>query len=169
MRKFKLYYDKDLEESWLQSMCEKGWALQSFVLGVYTFEPCEPGEYIYRIDLMPATFREQQAFLAFMRELGVEPVDKWYRWCYLRRRAAEGPFELYSDAESQIALYSRIRRFFLGALILESICLMIELTAALQTREPLFWAFSGLLFALVLGFARIVKKCGGKIRRLQGQ
>ena len=34
MKRFRLYYDKDLEEAWLQEMDAAGWALQSFRLGV---------------------------------------------------------------------------------------------------------------------------------------
>lgn len=167
MRKFKLYYDKDEEEAWLQSMCAKGWAFQKFFLGVYTFEPCEPGEYTYRIDLMANSFQEQEQYKAFMRETGVEPVAQWYRWCYLRRKASEGPFELYSDVDSMIAHYSRIRRFFTGALVLEAICLLTEINGLLTTGEPVFWFFTGLILAFVVVIASAVHKCGHKIRGLR--
>lgn len=168
MRKFKMYFDKDTEEAWLQSMCEQGWAFKSFFLGLYTFEPCQPGEYIYRIDLMAGKWVEQERFLAFMREAGVEPVGKWYRWCYLRRKASEGPFELYSDAESKIAHYTRIRRFFLGAMVFEIICSLTELNGALQTGETILWVFFGTLSFFVFALARMALQCSRKIRRLQG-
>ena len=52
MKKFRLYYDKDKETQWLQHMANQGWALETFFLGVYTFVPCEPGEYRYQIDFL---------------------------------------------------------------------------------------------------------------------
>ncbi|NCB32134.1 MAG: DUF2812 domain-containing protein [Clostridia bacterium] len=167
MRKFKLYYDKDAEEAWLQSMSAGGWAFKHFCMGVYTFEPSEPGEYIYRIDLMPGDAREQEQFTAFMRDAGIEPVGKWYRWVYLRRQAAEGPFELYTDADSKIAHYSRIRRFFGGVLALELLCMAMEMNAALATGRALFWCFTGLLLAIVLVLFRMVLKCNRKIATLR--
>ena len=51
MRKFRLYYDKDKEEIWLNQMCSKGWGMTRFFMGVYTFEPCIPDEYTYQVDL----------------------------------------------------------------------------------------------------------------------
>ena len=53
MVKFRLYYDKDKEQDWLMEMVNRGWAVKKFFLGFYTFEPCEPGEYIYQIKLYP--------------------------------------------------------------------------------------------------------------------
>lgn len=167
MRTFRLYYDKDAEEAWLQSMSAQGWAFKGFFLGVYTFEPCERGEYIYRIDLMPSDREVREDFAAFMGEMGVDVVARWYRWVYLRRKAAEGPFDLYTDAESQIALYSRIRRFFFAAMVLEALCFFAEIKAALETGRALFWLFSGLLLALVLTFLRIILKSGRKIQALR--
>ena len=50
MRKFRLYYDKEKEEEWLNEMCRKGWGMTNFFLGFYTFEPCASGEYTYQVD-----------------------------------------------------------------------------------------------------------------------
>ena len=52
MKKFKLYYDKDKEEAFLNEMSAKGYAMKRFFLGLYTFEKCRPGEYTYRVDLI---------------------------------------------------------------------------------------------------------------------
>ena len=54
LHRWKLYFDKDLEESWLNQLAQQGWGMSSFCLGRYTFEPIEPGEYIYRVDLLPS-------------------------------------------------------------------------------------------------------------------
>ena len=105
MLKFKLYYDKDEEENWLKKMCLNGWAFKSFFLGFYTFEKCEPGEYNYQIDLLDSWNGEKSDYKDFMKDAGVEIVSQWWRWVYLKKRASDGPFEMYSDAESKIVQY----------------------------------------------------------------
>ena len=60
MKKFKLYYDKDKEEAFLNEMSAKGYAMKRFFLGLYTFEKCRPGEYTYRVDLISDKTVEQR-------------------------------------------------------------------------------------------------------------
>ena len=127
MKKFRLYYDKDKEEKWLNRMCEKGWAMTGFFMGVYTFESCEKSEYIYRID-MPgeigkSSIRDGKAreYISFVEETGAEYVCTWGWWVIFRKKASAGNFELYTDTESQIALYRRIQKLFLWGGLLEII------------------------------------------------
>lgn len=103
MKKFRLYYDKDAEQDWLREMSNQGWAFNKFFLGVYTFEACSSGEYIYQIDILDNWIGDKQNFSEFMEDSGVEVVSQWYLWVYLRKKAADGPFEMYSDTESKIA------------------------------------------------------------------
>lgn len=63
LHRWKLYFDKDLEESWLNQLAQQGWGMSSFCLGRYTFEPIEPGEYIYRVDLLPSRRGEKAGIL----------------------------------------------------------------------------------------------------------
>lgn len=79
MKKVRFYLDKDEEQVWIQEMANKGWALKSFCLGVYTFEPCEAGEYIYQIDLLDNWNGDKRNFADFMSEMDVEVVSQWYR------------------------------------------------------------------------------------------
>ncbi|HOM03003.1 MAG TPA: DUF2812 domain-containing protein [Acetivibrio sp.] len=167
MKKFRLYYDKDIEQDWLQKMSSEGWALKNFFLGVYTFVPCEPGEYIYQIDLLDSWNGAKEDFAAFMEDSGVEVVSQWYRWVYLRRKAEDGPFEMYTDIDSKINQYTRIKDFFLGATIFEAICLLVEIIAAVQTKSFVFGFFSILIGIIVLALLRIVWRCQWKIEQLQ--
>ncbi|HHV28765.1 DUF2812 domain-containing protein [Acetivibrio mesophilus] len=167
MKKFRLYYDKDREQDWLQKMSSEGWALKKFFLGVYTFVPCKPGEYIYQIDLLENWDGDKEDFAAFMEDSGVEVVSQWYRWVFLRKKAEDGPFEMYTDVESKINQYNRIKNFFLAALILEIGCFFIEINAALQTNRPLFWIFAILIGIVAIAFLRIVWRCQWKIEQLQ--
>ena len=119
MIRWKFTYDKDEEQDWLNEYARQGWAMTKFWLGVVTFVPCQPGEYIYQIDLLPGKgllAEDYEGYVIFMDEMGVEVLQRWGRWVYLRKRAGDGPFEVYTDAESRIALYRRIRRMFLWGL-----------------------------------------------------
>ena len=117
LHRWKLYFDKDLEESWLNQLAQQGWGLTSFCLGRYTFEPIEPGEYIYRVDLLPSDEEKKQEYFSL--------------WFFCRRRASEGPFELYSDAPSKASHYGRIARMFFLVALLEIVCALFQIPAIL--------------------------------------
>lgn len=166
MKKFKIYYDKDEEEIWLQKMSSEGWAFKNFFLGVYTFVPCDPGEYIYQIDLID-DIKGKDDFIAFLEDSGVEVVSQWYKWIYLRKKAKDGPFEMYTDIDSKISQYTRIKNFFLAALLLEIGCFFMEVSAAITTPKPLYWFFVILIGAIILAFLRMVWRCKWKIEQLE--
>ena len=49
IRKWFWVWDFEKEERWLNDMAESGWALVSVGFCRYSFERCEPGEYIVRL------------------------------------------------------------------------------------------------------------------------
>ena len=79
MKKFKIYFDKDAENQWINQMAEQGYALTGFKMGMYTFEPCQPGEYIYLIDLIDQTRDSFEEYCADMEKTGAEMVCRWFR------------------------------------------------------------------------------------------
>lgn len=167
MLKFRLYYDKDEEEVWLNVMSQKGWALKKFFLGFYTFEASAPGEYNYQIDLLDNWKGDKEDFASFMEDSGVEVLSQWYRWVYLRKKTVDGPFEMYTDTASKITQYSRIKRFFLVGVIIEILCLWVEINATVHTGEGLFYFFDIILGIIVLVCLRMVWKCSWKIEQLK--
>lgn len=144
MTKFRLYFDKDKETVWLNELAAKGYALTSFFAGFYTFEKTEPGEYIYQIDLGEKLFAVTDDYRSFMEETGVEIVDNWGYWVFLRKKAAEGEFELYTDVDSQIEHYTKIRNMFKVVSIIELICFIVEIICCIQSNEP------ALIFCVIL-------------------
>lgn len=96
-------------------MATEGLNLISLKFGRYTFEKGSPGEYIYRLELLKGdpTDEQSQDYLAFMEDYGVECVDTYMNWAYFRKKAADGPFEIYSDFESKIGHYKRVT-YFIG-------------------------------------------------------
>lgn len=133
----------------------------------YTFEPCEPGEYNYQIDLLDNWNGNKSDYASFMEELGVEVIDQWWRWVYLRKKAADGPFEMYTDAESRINLYRKIINLFKAFLVIEAICCFMELTATIRTGNFVFGIFTVLLGAITLAILNVFWKCKWKIEQLK--
>lgn len=100
----------DKEEKWLNEMAAKGWCLVSVGFCKYEFEECEPGAYKICMQLLnqDITQPESQQYIAFLESTGAEQVGAFQRWVYLRKKAADGEFELFSDYPSRIRHLSRI-------------------------------------------------------------
>ncbi|MBR5093962.1 MAG: DUF2812 domain-containing protein [Oscillospiraceae bacterium] len=102
-------WDFEKEERWLNEMSMQGWALVEVGFARFEFERCEPGEYIVRVEMRPA----DAEYEAFLEEIGAEKIDRMLQWVYYRRRAEEGPFDLFSDIDSRIAHMDRIGKMLL--------------------------------------------------------
>lgn len=140
MIKFRLYLDKDEETKWLNEMADQGWAMKRFLAGFYSFEKCEPGRYIYQVDFGTVS----KEYREFMESVGVELVQTWGFWVFLRKLSLEGQFELYTDVDSSIEHYTKILKMFKVAAIVELICLLIELFMGFRG------AYMGYALALLL-------------------
>ena len=114
----RLYWDYEKEERWLNEMASRGWHFAGHRFGGYHFEQGEPGEWIYRVELLPADPRSaaSQEYLSLLLDTGAEAVTTRARWVYLRRPAAMGPFVLFSDLESRIGHYRRVLKLLTSAL-----------------------------------------------------
>jgi len=106
----KVYINYEREEKWLNDMSAKGLALRDYSWIRYVFEDAPKGEYIYRIELLDhmPSHPESRRYIEFLEETGVEFVASYMRWVYFRKKAADGPFDLYSDIDSKINHYKRI-------------------------------------------------------------
>lgn len=113
------YMDAEKEEAYLNEQAAHGRALTGYFLWRYTFEDCAPGEYIYRIELLDGNAAKQKEYLDFLQDSGIECVQRWCDWVYLRRRAEEGAFELYSDKTSMVHYLQRLLGFYSVLISLE--------------------------------------------------
>jgi len=167
MLKFKLFYDKDAEEDWLRKMSINGWAFKKFFLGIYTFEPSEPGEYTYQIDILDNWNGDKADYEDFMKDAGIEVISQWWRWVYLRKKTEDGPFEMYTDPQSKIAHYTKIMRFFQIFLGIEIVCFVMEFMAAIKSNSMAIGILAGVIGVIVLALLKVVWKCKWKIEQLQ--
>lgn len=167
MTKFRIYFDKDKEVSWLNEMAAKGWAMTSFGGCVYHFEPCRPGEYLYQIDFGDGMFSVSEDYREFMSEAGVEIVCVWGPYVILRRKAEEGAFELYTDVESIMEHYKRIRTMFKIGFILETLCLIMEALAGLVGGNPIGWVAAFFILVVMMVFIRQIVRINGIVAELK--
>ena len=166
MIKFKLYFDKDKETQWLNEMSQKGWAMNGFFAGFYRFEPCEKGKYTYQIDFGNEFFSVSDDYREFMSDSDIEIIQSWGFWVFLRKLSSEGEFQLYTDVDSQIEHYKKIRNMFKAVTVLELICLFIELFSASMTNSPLLWSFVFLILAIIIAFFNITNRTNDIIHEL---
>ncbi len=167
---WKGYFDFEKEERWLNEMAAKGFALTRYTWCRYEFEETEPGEYIYRIELLKEHARhpESRRYIEFTEETGAEYVTSYFRWVYFRKKAALGPFELYSDLESRIGHYRRVRLFWLVLLFLEISASSANARMVLESTRSVFrLALLCLLVALIVIFSYMAARMTVKIRGLE--
>lgn len=112
---YKIFGNYEKEEAWLNQMSSQGWQCVDYFLTRYRFERGKPGEYVYRIQLLENSPRhpESTSYLEFLDDMGIEVFSVYYRWVYLKKKATEGPFELYSDLDSRIKHYRLIMQFLI--------------------------------------------------------
>lgn len=171
MVRFKLTVNKDKETDYLNEMAEKGYSMTGFFAGFYSFEECRPGEYLYQVDISEGMFRVSNDYREFMQEMGVEIVCLWGMWVVLRKKAADGPFVLYTDVESSIEHYEKIRKMFKVVVCIEIICLIMELICVAGGTDwesvMLRLASSSILGALVVVLMREVARVNGILAQLR--
>lgn len=162
MVRFRWCYNTDKETEWLNRMAGQGWAMTGFCLGFYRFERCEPGEYIYQIDETEKFFGVSEDYRQFMEEMGAEIICTWGFSVVLRKKAGEGPFELYTDVESTIEHYSKALNVFATAEAIEAACVLSGIFCAVKRYNTFGWVIAlaaGLFFLTFQGqTARLKKK-----------
>jgi len=159
----KLFIDFEQEERWLNQMESRGLHFIDYTIGRYLFEEGKPGEYIYRIELLDNwhSHPESRAYIRFMEESGIECVSVYTRWVYFRKKASEGPFDLFSDCESRIAHYKRV---LLLAGVVGGMNLVIGITGIQAgTYIPL------INIGLACALTPLVLRLWRKVRKLQAE
>jgi len=160
IKHWKLFWDYEKEEKWLNEKAAKGLAMVSYAVpGRYTFEECQPGEYAYRIELLEhgASNPESLRYIRFIEEQGVEHVDTYLNWVYFRKPADSGPFEIYSDLDARLKHYRRVARLYLTIACIE-LCLASSQIGIFHTslmNGSKLWIVSVVTWSIVLTFTLI--------------
>ncbi|KOS64170.1 DUF2812 domain-containing protein [Lysinibacillus agricola] len=114
-RVYRFFLDYEEEEAWVNDMAEQGWHLKGTILGYFVFEKGEPGQYIYRNELVNG---KSQDYYNFLESMNIECVSKFGVWAYYRKKKSEGPFELFSDSSSKIKYLKSMNRLFISVTFL---------------------------------------------------
>lgn len=172
------------EERWLNDMAALGWNLVDTTGVRYVFEQGTPGEYLYKLELLenlPNT-AESQRYLRFMEDAGIEQVAACGRWVYFRRRAEDGPFDLFSDLDSRITHLRRIRALLLAVLGVELLAVVLQFVAfahvdapdfkqamgpVLSAGDPFFLGIAAFLLVIAVGLAVQIIRIARQIGRLK--
>ena len=99
-------WEFDKEERWLNEMAMAGWVLDSVGWCRYTFRSCEPGEYTVRLEM----HAYDSQYIDFMEQSGAEYIGNVLQWRFFRKKAVEGPFDIFSDIDSRITHLDNIGR-----------------------------------------------------------
>lgn len=169
MKKFRLYLDTEKEIKWLNELSEQGWKLKSFFAGVYTFEECEKGRYLYQEDTTDTLFKVSDEYREFMNDAGIEIVQVWGPWVILCQEKSKGDFELFTDYESKIENQKKILKIFKAVTILELICfVLVVLSAGEGTIAADFFAIL-LIGIFLFAFCRMAFITKANINRLRAE
>lgn len=169
MIKFRLEFDKEKEEVFLNEMCRQGHAAVKFCMGFYTFDECEPGKYIYRIDCSDSLGHVSESYRTFMKEMNVEIVFVWGPWVILRKEASEGEFDLYTDVDSQIENQKKIRKVFKIGGILEALVICYYGIAYSVTGQFAYIPLSLLISIILIAFIVEINSINKRINTLMEQ
>lgn len=110
-------------ERYLNEMSLEGWQCHEIVRDELHFVRGEKNEYTYRVQYFyESRDGEKSDYLRTLSEMGAALVGEYGEVLILRKKTADGAFELYSDLDSQIAALKRrrshSRNMMLGALVL---------------------------------------------------
>ena len=158
-------WDFEKEEKWLNEMAAKGLALVDYSICRYSFEPCEPGEYSFKIQLLEhnPNHPESEQYIRFMEETGAEQVASYLNWVYFRKKTAEGAFELFSDIESKMNHLLLVKKLLLPIGILNiSVAFMNFINLGINAPNYLWAPFinvacAALIFAGISGINKKIK------------
>ncbi|MFB7156010.1 DUF2812 domain-containing protein [Lysinibacillus sp. NPDC056232] len=113
MIKFKIFFDIEKEEQWLNQMLSKGWVCTNInSAGFYTFKNTVDLEQVIRIDFQQDLRREERSnYKQLYEDFGWQALkEKSYDGTYYWFKRKDGNDELFSDNDSQIAKYKRLMK-----------------------------------------------------------
>ena len=148
------------DEAYMQEMCAQGWAAVRLVEGFWTFEPCKPGEYCYRICYLRGMDRKEiEALKTRHAGKGIEFVSRYSFWAIFRSRE---PFTLYTPEEDREICRKIYAPMPVGALVSLLVFLLgcfLSLKFSLWFLIPtvLIGIYGGMCTWLALGYRKLLK------------
>ena len=143
MKKFNYTMNHKADEAYMAKMCHEGWAATRLTEGVWTFEPCKPDQYIFRVGyLRGKSNAEAEKLKRSLAAKGIEFVSRYSFWAIFR---SEHDFMLYTPKE-ELAIIEKIRRTMLVGSVLSWLAFLAVLLLAIKI-SPWFGVFCVFLAA----------------------
>lgn len=121
-------------ERYLNKMSHEGWQCCEIVRDELRFVRGEQDEYIYRVQYFyESRDGEKKDYLRTLGETGAALVGEYGEVLILRKKTADGAFELYSDLDSLIAQQKKAVRYLRAGLLLSLGWMSITLMNILMT------------------------------------
>lgn len=184
MKKVWRYYhiaEYEKEEQWLNEMAKEGWHLTAVGCCRYIFRRGNPGEYIYKLDIVERTASDEvkESYFNFLTECDIRIVGEWKDWLFLQKKAADGPFDMKDDTYAKLRHVNKVYSFAVRtlcrllaifAVIVIVSCVGNTLTSNINIKE----FFQGIalgtstsaIIVLALIWVPILKKLRRKVNQL---
>ena len=146
------------EELWLNEMARNGWNLVRIdCLVRYVFEKGTPGEYIYKLDLPDKSIYGigDAEYCNFLAECGITMVCKQKQWLFLRKKAADGPFNSSDDMFAKLKMTNKAYDYALKMLstLLRIFTAIIIIASLAQIAASYSFVASEILSGIVQGIS----------------
>ena len=161
MLRFNYTMNHKADEKYMTQMCHESWAARRLVEGFWTFEPCQPDEYVYRMGyLRGKSPAEVEALKQTLAGQGIEFVSRYSFWAIFRSRKE---FELYTP-EEELAVCERIRAPMVGG---TAIGWLVFAGSILLVRKVSGWfgllsvasaLYAGLCTCLLTSYSRLISR-----------
>ena len=141
MKRFNYTMNHKADKAYMAKMCHEGWAAASLVEGVWTFEPCKPDQYTFRVCYLRGKSNvEVEELKCSLAAKGIEFVSRYSFWAIFR---SEHDFVLYTPQEEQ-TIIEQIRRPMLVGSVLSWLAFLAFLLLAIKVS-----AWFGILCVLL--------------------
>lgn len=154
MNQFKMFFDIDKEEKWLNEKLLQGFRCTNInSIGMYTFKKANE-DYVVRLDYQPWVSKgKYEEYQAIYEDFGWELI-KGSRFGTIQywQKLDDGNNEIFSDRQSKLQYYKRKVSYTLSfTLTLLVICYILYKDTSLYLTEGL-WQMEGRLFWLAFLF-----------------
>lgn len=160
MKRFHYTMNHKADEAYMAKMCHEGWAATSLVEGVWTFEPCEPDQYTFRVCYLRGKSRaEVERLKRSLGAKGIEFVSRYAFWAIFR---SEYEFRLYTPEEERTVCETIRRTMRAGSVLswgtfLVLLWLTVRVSAWCGIPAVLLGFYAAMCTCLGVSYTRVIR------------
>ncbi|MFD1737306.1 DUF2812 domain-containing protein [Bacillus salitolerans] len=159
---FKVFWawQDNKEEKWLNEMANSGWKLKNYNLTGYTFEKCEPNNYVYKLDYKSTSNCDLHEYISIFHDAGWEHVTQFTGWHYFRTESNGTDFpDIFSDVESKIQKYRSLsQNLVISLLVLIVVSFNVLFSKNISFAIFIKSVYVGLIGLLIMAIWKVKQK-----------